>query len=381
LNQSSWHEEGKVKFRVGKAFYNPQSKYVRDLGVLAAAIYRQDCGSLKVLDALAGCGVRSLRYLQESNADYLWINEGNPQLNSLLKQNLTEAMRRSLRCAIATDCYQITHLDAHRVFFHCYQQRDYYDLVDVDCFGSAVPYLNTMLWATKIGGLMYLTSTDGRTLTGHTPEKTVQVYNAIARSHPAIQEQALRLIIGATQQQAATKGLGIEPIFSLFTGQTYRVMLRLVTKPQIDSRNYGFLAYCHSCGNYRTFSWRKLNQAGCTCNNSAITVSGAMWLGKLHNSQQLRRFSALAQQWGWQKIVTLLDLMQNEIDFPPYFYSLGDIGRFGKLDLPKRSHLIEALQNQGFSAAATHIDPQGIKTDAKLENIIAIARNLHSKSE
>jgi tRNA (guanine26-N2/guanine27-N2)-dimethyltransferase len=51
------------------------------------------------------------------------------------------------------------------------------------------------------------------------------------------------------------------------------------------------------------------------------------------------------------------------------------------LDLPKRSHLIEALQNQGFSAAATHIDPQGIKTDAKLENIIAIARNLHSKSE
>ena len=225
--QGDWHQEGKAKFEVGNAFYNPKNKFVRDLGVLAAIVERQDRGSLRVLDALAGCGVRSLRYWQESNASYLWINEGNPQLNQVLQQNLLRA--------IASNNYQITHQDAHRVFFHCYQQRDYFDLVDVDCFGSAVPYLNSMLWATKIGGLMYLTSTDGRTLTGHPPEKTVQIYGAIARSHPAIQEQALRLLIGTTQQQAVTKGLGIEPIFSLFTGQTYRVMLRLVSKPQLTA--------------------------------------------------------------------------------------------------------------------------------------------------
>ena len=373
MNQSSWHQEGKVKFRVGKAFYNPQSKYVRDLGILAAAIYRQDRGSLKVLDALAGCGVRSLRYLIESNADYLWVNEGNPQLNEILQQNLTSE--------IATERYQITHQDAHQVFFDCYQQRDYYDLVDVDCFGSGVPYLNTMLWATKIGGLMYLTSTDGRTLCGHPPEKTVQVYNAIARSHPAIQEQALRILIGATQQQAAARGLGIKPIFSLFTGQTYRVMLRLVAKPQLNSDNYGFLAYCHGCGNYQTFTWRRLNKVSCSCNAPAVTVSGAMWLGKLHNSQQLKRFSTLAQSWGWQRIVTLLNLMQNELDFPPYFYTLGNIGKFGKLDLPKRSHLIEAIQDRGYRAAATHIDPQGIKTDAEMEEIVAIAQTLRNKSD
>ena len=351
MNQVIWHQEETAKFRVGQAFYNPQSRYVRDLGVLAAAVYRQDRGSLRVLDALAGCGVRSLRYSQESNADYLWINEGNPQLGSILQQNLA--------CAIAPKNFQITHQDAHRVFFSCYQQRDYYDLVDVDCFGSAVPYLNNMLWATKIGGLMYLTSTDGRTLTGHPPEKTVQTYNAIARSHPAIQEQALRLLIGTTQQQAASRGLGVEPIFSLFTGQTYRIMLRLVTKPRLTADNYGFLAYCRICGNYQTYSWRKLNKVGCTCNHPAITVSGAMWLGKLHDSQQLRRFKLLAQTWDWQKIIKLLNLMQGEIDFPPYFYSLREIGNRGKLDLPKRSHLIKALQDKGYQAAMTHIDSQG----------------------
>ena len=361
-----WHQEATAKFQVGKAFYNPKSRFVRDLGVLAAAVYRQDQGSLRVLDALAGCGVRSLRYGQESGADYLWINEGNPQLNSILQKNLGSA--------IAPDHYRITHQDAHRVFFSCYQQRDYYDLVDVDCFGSAVPYLNSMLWATKIGGLMYLTSTDGRTLTGHPPEKTVQTYNAIARSHPAIQEQALRILIGATQQQAASKGFGIEPIFSLFTGQTYRIMLRLLSKSQLNTDNYGFLAYCHSCGNYQTFSWRKLNKAGCSCHNPAIVVSGAMWLGKLHDSAQLKHFTSLAQQWKWVKIVKLLNLMQGEINFPPYYYTLREIGNRGKLDLPKRSHLIQALQDNGYRATATHIDPQAIKTNANLETIIAIGR-------
>lgn len=368
MNKTIWHQEETANFQVYPAFYNPKSKFVRDLGVLAATVYKQETGRLRVLDALAGCGVRSLRYGQESNADYLWINEGNSQLDSILQQNLASK--------IPPDNYRITHEDAHRVFFSCYQQRDYYDLVDVDCFGSAVPYLNSMLWATKIGGLMYLTSTDGRTLTGHPPEKTVQTYNAIARSHPAIQEQALRILIGAVQQQAASKGFGIEPVFSLFTGQTYRIMLRLLPKPQLNTDNYGFLVYCHSCGNYQTFSWRKLNQVGCSCHHPAIVVSGAMWLGELHDLVQLKQFTALAQKWGWQKIVKLLNLMQGEINFPPYFYTLRSIGNRGKLDLPKRSHLIQALQDNGDQAAATHIDPQAIKTNANMETIIAIASKI-----
>lgn len=368
ISQSDWYREEQAEFQVGDAFYNPDSKYVRDLGILAATVYRQEHGSLRVLDALAGSGVRSLRYWQESKADYLWVNEGNPQLNFILQQNFTSA--------IAPECYQITHQDAHRVFFRCYLEQDYYDLVDVDCFGSAVPYLNNMLWATKIGGLMYLTSTDGRTLTGHPPEKTVQVYNAIARSHPAIQEQALRLLIGATQQQAAGRGLGIEPIFSLFTGQTYRVMLRLTSKPQLTANNYGFLAYCHNCGNYQTFSWRKLNKVGCSCSHPAVTLSGAMWLGQLHDRQYLKRFVSLAQNWQWHKLIKLLNLMQGEIDFSPYFYTLREIGSRGKLDLPKRSHLIVALQHKGYRAAATHIDPQGIKTNASMEDCIAISKQI-----
>lgn len=221
--------EGKAKFVVGNAFYRHSSPLARDLGVLAAAVYRADTGKLQVLDAMAGCGVRSLRYWLESQADWVWVNEGNPELSPILQQNLEEA--------IAAECCQITHLDANQVFFDCYNRSNFYDLVDIDCFGSPAPYLSTSLWAIKIGGLLYLTSTDGRTATGHSASSSLSVYGAYARAHPAAHEQGLRLLIGAVQQQAGAKGLGIEPVFSLFVNQTYRVMLRLVKPQSLTAQN------------------------------------------------------------------------------------------------------------------------------------------------
>ncbi|MDJ0578102.1 MAG: hypothetical protein QNJ65_23450 [Xenococcaceae cyanobacterium MO_234.B1] len=249
--------------------------------------------------------------------------------------------------------------------------------IDVDCFGKAAPYLSTMIWATKIGGLMYLTCTDGRSLTGRLPENSLKAYGSYARSHPAIQEQALRLLIGSVQQQASSKGLGIEPIFSLWFNATYRVMLRLVASSQLTSQNYGFLGFCHRCGNYKTVSWRKLSQAVCEFDNQPLTLTGAMWLGQLHDVAYLHKMEQIAQQWQWDKVVGLLSVMIGEADFPPYFYTLREIGSRGKLPIPKRSHLIEALQNAGYRATITHINPEAIKTDADIHTCIKFAKTLN----
>ncbi|OKH25958.1 tRNA (guanine-N1)-methyltransferase [Hydrococcus rivularis NIES-593] len=365
---ATFYTEGKAKFQVGNAFYRSASQVVRDLGVLAAAIYKSDRGILRVIDAMTGCGVRTLRYWLESGADWIWANDSNPEIRPVLENNLKDA--------IASGQCQITHTDANRIFFDCYNRRDYYDLVDVDCFGSAAPYLHTALWATKIGGLLYLTSTDGRTATGHQPENSLSIYGAYTRCHPASQEQVLRLLIGSAQQAAASIKLGIEPIFSLFTGQTYRVMLRLLAKPCLTPENYGFLGYCHQCGDYQVVSWRKLGKTCCQRDGSLLILSGPMWLGQLHHREQLRRMQSLAQRLEWSKRLELLATMEAETDFPPYFYTLTEIGRRGKLDLPKRSHLIQALQERGYRATITHINAQAIKTNADLMACISIARTL-----
>lgn len=368
-----WRTEGKARFQVGNSFYRSQGQTARDLGVLAAAVYRQHTGHLHVLDAMAGSGVRSLRYWLESQADWIWANDSNLEIGAVLQQNL--------KLAIAQKICQVTFRDAKRIFFDCYDRREFYDVVDVDCFGSPAPYLSACLDATKIGGLLYLTSTDGRTVTGHESESGLALYGAYPRSHPAAHEQGLRILIGSIQQQAAAKGLGVEPIFSLFLGETYRVMLRLVASPLLNSQHYGFLGYCHQCGEYHIISWRTLGRVQCrsrSCSGDRgwLTVSGPMWLGKLHDSDQLRLFSALAAQWNWSKQLPLLELMAIEADLPPYFYTLGEIGRRGKLDIPKRSQLIQALQNLGYRSTPTHIHAQAIKTNADLNTCIDVARSI-----
>jgi tRNA (guanine26-N2/guanine27-N2)-dimethyltransferase len=362
------HHEGKATFQIETAFYNAKSKIVRDLGVLAALVYQQQHHQLRVLDVMAGSGIRSLRYYLESNADFVWVNEGNHEINPLLSANLHNN--------IPNECYQLTHHDAHRVFFDCFQKRDYYDLVDVDCFGTAAPYLSTMLWATKIGGLMYLTSTDGRTLVGRIPNKSLQAYGAYPRSHPALQEQALRLIIGTVVQQAGTKGLGVEPIFAFFAGQTYRIMFRLLRYANLTAENYGFLGYCPQCGDYQVLNWRKLGKTNCSHDRSTLTVSGPMWLAELHNIAYLEQMKAIAEELQWFNVVKLLSIMIAEANLPPYYFTMRSLGQRGKLDLPPREKLIQALQQQGYQASATHINPEAIKTNADINTCLSIAKGL-----
>jgi tRNA (guanine26-N2/guanine27-N2)-dimethyltransferase len=81
-----------------------------------------------------------------------------------------------------------------------------------------------------------------------------------------------------------------------------------------------------------------------------------------------------AQQAAWPVAEQLLQVMATEATMPPYFYTLGEIGRRGKLDVPQRSWLIAALQDRGYAACVTHIHPQALKTNASLAQCIALAK-------
>jgi tRNA (guanine26-N2/guanine27-N2)-dimethyltransferase len=370
---SDQHQEGQAKFAIGSAFYRAKSKIARDLALLAAALHRQRLGHLRVMDAMSGCGVRALRYCLEANATQVWVNEANPDLAPLIQQNLAGLPAAQVK---------LTQRDAREVCFTCYQNRDFYDLVDLDNFGSPSTYIEAGLWATSKGGLCYITSTDGRSTGGHDPEGSLKHYGAYARAHPAVHEQGLRLLIGQAAQVAASRGMGIEPVFSLFTGQVHRAMVRLVGKPTLTSRVYGFLAYCHRCKEFQTVNWRQLGRAPCPgCSPpdvSCSVVSGPFWLGALHGVESITAMRNLAQQWGWSRQANLLTVMKQEANLPPYYYPLGAIGRAGGMDIPNRDRLIQTLRDHGYRASATHIDWQAVKTDASFRDCVAMAKRCHS---
>lgn len=384
-SSEGWQQEGLAKFCVGEAFFRQSSRTGRDLAVLCAIAHKthpaNPKGTLRVIDAMTGCGVRPLRYALEAGADTVWANEGNWELHDSLQSNLSHGL--------SPERYRITHEDANALFFDCYRRKDFYDLIDIDCFGSPMPALSTALWAVKLGGLLYLTSTDGRATSGRATDRGLQTYGAYARSHPAVHEQGLRLLIGTAVQQAAAKRLTASPVFSWYHGEVNRVMVRITREPTWQQQRYGFLGYCHGCGQFQTVGWKKLGRGlSCACNGAdPPVVSGPMWLGPLHSrldlaamqqiaEAQMAKAAAAQSASQWSECCDLLDMMSAEAEMPPYFYPLAEIGRRGKMDIPPRAALIDRLCDRGYKTTRTHIHAQAIKTTAPMAVCLEIARQV-----
>lgn len=164
---SEYRTERGVTFDTGDSFFRQESATGRDLGVLAASLYKKSKGSVRILDAMCGCGIRSLRYLVEAEADFVLANDANEDYRRTILENLS----RGSGFSEEGRRWVVTHSDANRVMTECYLHRDFYDLIDIDSFGSESSFLRSAYNALKLDGLFYVTSTDGYSSGGHRPHQ------------------------------------------------------------------------------------------------------------------------------------------------------------------------------------------------------------------
>lgn len=83
---------------------------------------------------------------------------GNPPqtADSTLQQTTGKAFQQASGKRV-----RVSSSEANRLLCSAYLVEDFYDLIDVDAFGSDVACLPAAIDAVKFGGLLYLTSTDG----------------------------------------------------------------------------------------------------------------------------------------------------------------------------------------------------------------------------
>lgn len=163
--ERSYLIERGLEFSAGDAFFREESVTGRDLGVLAASLHKKGNGRLRVLDALCGCGIRSLRYLAEAGADFVAANDGNECYGSTIVENLSRVSSEE------EGRWVVTHLEANRVMTDYYLQKNLFDFIDIDSFGSDSSFLRSAISTLKFGGLLYVTSTDGYSSGGHRPHQ------------------------------------------------------------------------------------------------------------------------------------------------------------------------------------------------------------------
>ena len=241
--------ERSARFRRGSPplFYRESSRLIRDLGVLALAVMASDDTQreLRVLDAMSGTGVRALRYSSESGGTvHVHANE-LMEGNHPLHDNLADAVANG-RCTVTAE-------DATALYHKARLSGSRYDLVDCDAFGTGQPHIAEAWWAVSTRGLLYLCATDSCTMAGHNPHKAVSGYAAVANALPAVNEQGLRLVVGASFREAAARNLHAEPLFAFFhaPSSSFRIMMRLrrlKAPPAAAYANLAHLGRCTGCG-------------------------------------------------------------------------------------------------------------------------------------
>ena len=374
-NRSHYCEAG-ATVELGSGFFRADSRPARDFGVLLLRWLGHGAAPsqpLTVLDGLAGCGIRSLRYGLEARATAVWANDADPDRLPLLQKNLAPlgAQGVSLHC---------TALTIQKLLAQLLLEERRFDLVDLDGFGAATALVPAALEAVRFGGILYLASTDGRSFTGHDRAAAVRRLGAAVRAQPCSWELALRLQLGAIARAAWSLGRGVEPLLSFSEGRTFRTAVRVTRQPAAaEELQLGLQAYCHRCGNHwgqPLLRWKGLGDCSC---GAAPVLSGPLWRGPLQAPALLLEAQALedpqrpllapAAQGLWRRLGA-------DAGLPSEPLALADLGRQLGGGPPPLTALLAALRQAGWQASASGVQPQQFRCDAPWPELVAIGAGL-----
>jgi tRNA (guanine26-N2/guanine27-N2)-dimethyltransferase len=370
ITEQNHYCEGAVRLQPGGGFFRPESRPSRDYGVLLAR-HLGAAGPVRMLDAMAGCGIRGLRCAVEGGIHSLWSNDADPDRLPLLEANLSA-------CPVAMELRLSSHTAQH-LLAGCLQRCQRFELVDLDAFGSPAALLPLALEAVAMDGVLYLASSDGRSPTGHDRPAALRHFGAAARAHPASWELALRLQLGAIARAAWALGRGIEPLLSFSEGRTFRTAVRLLPRPSAGEEAWlGLLAHCHGCGDQQQQSLLRLRGwAECSC-ASPLAVSGPLWLGPLQHPPSLNALLALAEQSSESLAPAsgrLLQRLSADTGLSARCWPVAEIARRLRRSPPPLAWLVDQLRQAGWPTEASGVMTGQLRSDAPWPLILATARD------
>ena len=219
-------EEGPVRCWVPKGvFFSPLQALQRDLSVIAVSVFakqRRQQGALRVVDALAGSGIRALRYAAACGDDMADIvaNDLNREASASIAAN-AEANGLEGLCSVRCGDARSLLMDNPGAF----------DVVELDPCGSPAPYLSAAVRATKAGGLLLVACTDFKDLTGGSALGIARSWARYgATPLPGLSsapEFALRAVLLALHRAAAVEQRQIRPLLCFSRSFFLRLIVRV----------------------------------------------------------------------------------------------------------------------------------------------------------
>ncbi len=327
------HEKGPgPKCTDAPIFYNPAMEINRDTSI--SFLKAVGCRDMKILDGMAATGVRGIRIANELNTEKVVLTDISKESVDLIRKNAE---------------YLDIEVYNESVESHLLVNRYRYDYVDIDPFGTPVPYLPTALRYIRQNGIIAVSATDTSVLCGTYPKKCKRIYSASPSNNWCRHENGLRILIGHIVREAARYDRGVIPLLSYYDGHHFRTYLRI--KSGAGKANDAL----DKIKTYR-FSEIEWHVGGET---------GPLWNGRITSQKIVDSMEPLGTL-----TEDTLELWKNEAEMPPFFYDTSVVGKHLKISPPPLKEVITVIRSAGYKATRTHFSPTAFKTDATTEVVL-----------
>ncbi|KAN0073249.1 S-adenosyl-L-methionine-dependent methyltransferase [Elaphomyces granulatus] len=279
-----------------------------------------------------------------------------------------------------------------------------FDVIDLDPYGTAAPFVDAALQGINDGGLLCVTCTDAGVFAsaGHL-EKAFALYGGLPLKGPLSHEGGLRLILNGIATSAGKYGLAIEPLLSLSIDFYARIFVRIHRSPaEVEFTSSNTMAVstpkCEHCG-FRPH------------------LGGPMWAGPLHNPHLIQKIldmlpvidretyqtigrmegmliTALEEDLdlvafskettpnpnpsaadGWQQLSAIIPRTNPALrEHHPFFFCLSAIAKVLHTQTVPFDLFRGALRHLGYQSTRSHTKPNSIRTDAPWDVIWEIMR-------
>ena len=356
-------------------FYNPVMEFNRDLSVLAFKAFQHMVDrEISICEPLTSQGIRGIRYASEiDGVKRVLLSDINKKAYDLAKYNI--ALNK------LEDRITLKYKDANCVLSCNASPKKRFDIVDIDPFGTPVPYLDSAFRALRNRGLVAATATDLAPLCGVHAKACVRKYGGKPMRTEYCHELAVRLLAGCMSATAAKQDIGVRFLFSHSSDHYIRVYAQIgygCKKADDNLKNMGYILHCFSCM-HREIASQSFGSLTCPECGAKMEHSGPLWAGKIIDVEFIDALIRENQSVAFRnnaKITKLLTLTKNEAAAAPTYYVIDKLS--GKLNLTAPSNIafIATLRNGGFEAVPTHFNPRGIKTNAPAMEMHKVLREI-----
>ncbi len=341
----STHGPGK---KVGPVFFNEQMSFNRDISIMLLRALNRE--SMSVADAMSATGSRSVRIANEVPGTRVVAND--------ISASAMPWIQRNIELNNLDNC-EASNRDMHILF----TERSF-DYVDLDPFGSPVPFLQSAIRGCGRRAILAVTATDTAPLAGAHAVKCRRRYQSEPVRGYMCHEGGLRILMCTVARELAKFDRGMRPLLSFYADHYYRTYVQIEEGAKAADDTLAKLGYMQ-------YDMDTMERSLSPVIDDDHRL-GPFWLGPLHDQEFVRTFNpeGMADERRCRKYI---DLWTNELDDQVFVYDMSELSSHLKMSPPKISDFVAKLKEHG-RASMTHFSPTEFMTDIPLKDLIPLYR-------